>query len=92
MEVSDRTGAKTFLEVSSTTHLNVHLNIGGHSRSSEIGLRCSEVPGQHFVDARDGQIGDALQHVLQVAFRGDAVELGGADQRVDRRRRVSAGI
>lgn len=66
--------------------------IGGHLRSSEIGLRRSEVPGQHFVDARDGQIGDAFQHVLQIAFRIDAVQLGRADQRVDCRGGLSAGV
>jgi hypothetical protein len=38
-------------------------------------LRC--VPGQQFVDPVDRMVGDALEHVAQVRFGIDVVELGG---------------
>jgi len=52
----------------------------------------SEVPGQQFVDAVDRVIGDAREHVAEVGFRIDAVQLGRADQAVDRGGAVAAGI
>jgi hypothetical protein len=41
------------------------------------------VPGQEVCDTVDGVFCDAGQDVSQVAFRVDAVEFGGAEQRVD---------
>ncbi len=38
-----------------------------------------DVPGQQFCDAVDRVVGDVGQHVPQVAFRVDAVELCGAE-------------
>jgi len=50
------------------------------------------VPGQEFVDAVDGVIGDAGEHVAQVCFRIDVVQLRGADQAVDCGSAFAAGI
>ena len=52
----------------------------------------SKVPGQEFVDAVDGMIGDAFEHLAQIEFRIDAVQLGRAEQSIDRSRAFSAGI
>ena len=38
--------------------------------------QCSQVPGQKFVDAVDGVISDTFQHMAQIEFRIEAVELG----------------
>jgi hypothetical protein len=48
-----------------------------------------EVPGQKLVDAVDGVIGDAFEYMAQVEFRIEAVELGCAQQSVDRSRAFS---
>ena len=48
--------------------------------------------GQEFLDAVDGMIGDAGQHVAQVSLGVEAVEFGGADQAVDRGGALAAGV
>ena len=52
----------------------------------------SDRPRQQLVNAADGVVRDALQHVAQVVLRVDAVELGRAEQRVDRRGALAAAI
>ena len=45
--------------------------------------RCNaDVPGQQFGDAVDGMIGDTADHLAQIGFRIEAVELGGFDKRI----------
>jgi hypothetical protein len=47
--------------------------------------RCGfEVPRQQFGDAVDGMVGDTGQHLAQIGFRIEAIELGRTDQAVDR--------
>ena len=45
---------------------------------------CGDVPWQQLLDAVDGMLGDALEHMAQLGFGIEAVELGGANQRIDR--------
>ena len=52
----------------------------------------SEIPGQEFGDAMDGMLGDAADDLAQISFGVDAVELGRADQAVDRRRPLTARV
>src|ERR1700746_1445114 len=42
----------------------------------------SDVPGEKLVDLIDRVLGDAGQHVSQIAFWFDTVQLGGSDQAV----------
>ena len=42
----------------------------------------SNVPGQEFLNAIDGMIGDIGQHVAQIGLRINAVQPGAADERV----------
>ena len=44
------------------------------------------IPGQEFFDPVDRVLADALEHVAQVRFGVDIVELRRADQAVDRKR------
>jgi hypothetical protein len=53
---------------------------------------CEEVPGQQLVDAVDGMIGDALEHMAQIEFRIEAIQLGCAQKSINRSRAFSAGI
>ena len=46
--------------------------------------RGGQVPWQKFLQAIHRMVGDAIEHVTQVQFRIDTVELRGAKQRVDR--------
>ena len=41
-----------------------------------------EVPGQQVVDPADGVVCDAFRDVVEVDLRVEAVEFGGAEQRV----------
>src|SRR4051794_35572626 len=50
------------------------------------------IPGQEFFDAVDRVLADAFEHVAQVRFGVDIVELRGADQAVDRGRALASGI
>jgi len=65
----------------STNRLSGHFSCGA-----------ANVPGQQLLDAVDGVIGDAGQHLAQISFRVKAVEFGGANQAVDRRRAFPARI
>jgi len=47
-------------------------------------------PGQQFADAIDGMVGDARQHLTEISFRIEAVELGCSDQAVNCRRALAA--
>ncbi len=42
-----------------------------------------EMPWQQFLDAVDGMLGDAREHLAQVSFRIQAIELGRADKAVE---------
>lgn len=53
---------------------------------------CRQFPGQQLFDSVDRMIGDAPHHSTQVGFRGNAVQFRRADQTVDRRRPLAAGI
>jgi hypothetical protein len=53
---------------------------------------CEEVPGQQLVDAVDGMIGDALEHMAQIEFRIEAIQLGCTQKGINRSRAFSAGI
>ena len=50
------------------------------------------IPGQEFFDSVDRVLADALEHVAQVRFGVDIVELRRADQAVDRGRALASGI
>jgi len=41
------------------------------------------VPRQQVVDPADGMVGDTFEDMVEVEFRIEAVELGGAEQRID---------
>ena len=51
-----------------------------------------EVPRQEFFNAVDGMVGDAGQHVAEIGFGIETVELCAADQAVDRCGALAAGI
>ena len=51
-----------------------------------------DIPGQQFADAVDRVVGDAAEHVAQVGFGIEPVELGRADQAVDRGGALAAGV
>jgi len=51
-----------------------------------------EVPGEDFDDAVNGMIGDAREHVAQIAFRVEAVEFSRADQAVEDSRAFTPSI
>ena len=49
-------------------------------------------PGQEGVNPVDRMVGDVGQHMAQPGFGVDTIELGGADQRVDRRSPFAATV
>jgi hypothetical protein len=51
-----------------------------------------DIPGEKFLDAIDGMIGDARQDVAQVTFRVESVKFCSSDQAVHRSRTLSAII
>ena len=51
-----------------------------------------DVPGQQFGDAIDWVIGDAAEHLVQIGFGIEPVELGRLDERVGRGGARAAGI
>jgi hypothetical protein len=51
-----------------------------------------DVPGQQFLDAVDGMVGDTRQHLAQIGFGIDTVEFRRTNQAVDRRRPLPASI
>jgi hypothetical protein len=65
----------------STNRLSGHFGRGG-----------IEIPRQQFVDAVDGMVGDAGQHLAQIGFGIETVEFRRTNQAVDRRRPLSARI
>jgi hypothetical protein len=42
------------------------------------------IPGQQLINPIDRMLSDVREHVSQVGFRVDVVQLSGADERVDR--------
>ena len=50
------------------------------------------VPGLEIINPIDGMIGDMRQHVTQPGFGVDTVQLGRADQRVDRGGALAAAV
>jgi hypothetical protein len=65
-------------------------------RLRRLALECDElwgdVPRQQFLNAVDGMLADALEHMTQVGGRIDTVEKTGSDQAVDIGRALPAGI
>jgi len=58
-----------------------------------LGLqRWDEVPGQEFLDAADGMVGDLRQHGAEVELRIETVELGRADEAVERGGAIATGV
>src|SRR5512144_1125314 len=55
-------------------------------------LSGADVPGEQVADAIDGVAGDAGEHVAEVGFGIEAVELGGLDQGIEGSGTLSAGI
>ncbi len=55
-------------------------------------LGCGEIPGEEFLDAVDGVLGDPLEHATEIELRIQSVELGCSQQRVDGGGAVTAGI
>jgi hypothetical protein len=53
---------------------------------------CRQFPGQQLLDPVDRMIGDAPHYARQIPFRVDPVQLRRANQAVDRRRPLAAGI
>jgi hypothetical protein len=65
----------------STKRLSGHFGRGG-----------IEIPRQQFVDAVDGMVGDTRQHLVQIGFGIETIELRRTDQTVDRRGALAASI
>jgi hypothetical protein len=42
--------------------------VDGHLRSGEMGWKCGEIPREQLVDAVDGMIDDASEHMAQIKF------------------------
>ena len=57
-----------------------------------MGLDGGHIPGQQIGDPIDWVIGDACEHVAEIVFRIEPVELGRTDEGVDRSGPLSAGI
>jgi hypothetical protein len=51
-----------------------------------------QIPGQQFLDPIGGMVGDPGEHVTQVGFRIQAVQLGRPDEAVERGSSFTAGI
>src|SRR5689334_17130484 len=56
------------------------------------GCTCLEVPWQQFSDAVDRMITDACKYADQVSFRVQTIQLGRADQTVNRSGTFTTGI
>jgi hypothetical protein len=52
----------------------------------------ADVPGEQVADAVDGVVGDAGEHVAEVGFGIEAVELGGLDQGIEGGGAFAAGV
>ena len=55
-------------------------------------LGCGEIPGEEFLEAVDGVLGDPLEHATEIELRIKPIELGCPQQRVDGGGTVAAGI
>src|SRR5512143_3900838 len=55
-------------------------------------LSRADVPGEQVADAIDGVAGDAGEHVAEVGFGIEAVELGGLDQGIEGSGAITAGV
>src|SRR5512142_1686586 len=55
-------------------------------------LSRADVPGGQVADAIDGVAGDAGEHVAEVGFGIEAVELGGLDQGIEGSGAITAGV
>src|SRR5512144_2512871 len=67
---------------------------GGHGAGvvSLCFVAPGDVPRQQLVDAVDGMLGNAREHLAQVGLRIEPVELGRLHQTVDRRRSLAARV
>jgi len=57
-----------------------------------VSLDGGHVPGQQIGDPVDWVLGDAFKHGSEVVLRVEAVELGRADKRIDRRSALSSRV
>lgn len=57
-----------------------------------VGRGGDQVPGQEFVDPVDRVLGDASEELAQVGLWVEAIELGGADEAVERRGTLAASV
>jgi len=65
---------------------------GAGSMRRDRALLRDPVPGEVFVEPALRRLGDAAEHIGEPGLRIDIVELGGADQRVNRRRAHAAAV
>lgn len=79
--------------------MSVHFGFGGHLRTLGVlpllGVLvsgCGDIPGQQRFNAVDGMVGDAREHVAQLAFGVETVQLRRADQAVNRGGTLAARI
>lgn len=63
--------------------ISAHLKIGGHLFRCVLSPDEGEVPWQQISDPADGVVGDAFEHLMEIEFRIETVELGVSEQRVD---------
>ncbi len=80
-------GSVDFVLVRCPAILGGHLSSGWSQRQASVVTRCRElceVPWQEFSDAADWVFRDMAKNVAQVSFRVEAVELGRADERIER--------
>ncbi len=56
--------------------ISVHLKIGGHLFRCVLCRGEGEVPWQQIRDPADGMVGDAFEHLMEIEFRIETVELG----------------
>ena len=67
-------------------------NAGSRRDFDLLGHGACEIPRKELVDLVDGMIGDACEHFPQVRFRIQPIELGRADQAVERGGSLAASI
>jgi len=53
---------------------------------------CGDVPWQQFVDAINRMIDNAAKHVAQISARFDVVQFAGRNERIHRRRAITAAV
>ena len=59
--------------------ISVHLKIGGHLFRGVLCPGEGKVPRQQVSDPADGMVGDAFEHLMEIEFRIETVELGASE-------------